>query len=235
MAIEIFNRVEAKYILTQSQVNSLLPLIHANMESDIYNKDNKTYPISNLYFDTSSDELIIKSLEKPIYKEKLRLRSYGQAKLSDIVYLEIKKKFDGIVYKRRTPFILEQAYEFIYNKKKPDYEQTNWQVLSEIQNLMERYTLFPKVFISYDRFAFFENNNSDFRLTLDTNILSRREDLKLESNIYGEPLLEKDVWLLEAKAFKAFPLWFVQFLSKNKIFQASFSKYGSEARKNIIL
>ena len=101
MAIEVFNRVEIKYLLTKENLDLLLPLLHQNMNSDPFNKDGKTYSICNLYFDTSSNELIRLSLEKPLYKEKLRLRSYGQAKLDDTVYHEIKKRFKGVVNKRR--------------------------------------------------------------------------------------------------------------------------------------
>lgn len=279
MPIEVFSRIEQKYLLTQTQVDLLLPILHQYMDSDKFNLDGKTYPISNIYFDTPADELIIKSLEKPIYKEKLRLRSYGQAKLTDTVFFELKKKYDGVVYKRRTPLILSEAYAFIENGTLPQmvqklqipqnqknlqnaqvlqstqtpktmqntqllqnaqnsqnatffqdsqYPKINLQVFKEIQNLLERYPLIPKLFLSYDRLAFFCKNDSDFRLTLDKNIQSRRNDLRLESKIYGEQLLQDGQWLMEAKAFKAFPLWFVHFLSEHQITQTSFSKYGAE-------
>jgi len=231
MAIETFNRVECKYLLTNEDVKELLPILNQYMESDKFNRNGETYPISNLYFDTSADELIIKSLEKPIYKEKLRLRSYGQVDLDDTVFLEIKKKYDGVVYKRRTPFKLREAYDFIYNGTIPKYEKTNWQVFNEIQDFMNRYDLIPKVFISYDRLAFFEKNNSDFRLTLDSNIKTHRNNLRLDIPIFGNELLEENQWLMEAKAFKAFPLWFVHFISKRKINKTSFSKYGNEYKK----
>ncbi len=87
------------------------------------------------------------------------------------------------------------------------------------------------MFIAYDRLAFFEKNNSDFRLTLDTNIQTRRNDLFLDSPVYGEQLLQQGQWLMEAKAYKAFPLWFSKFLSKQKIYKVSFSKYGGEFKK----
>lgn len=231
MAIEIFNRVELKYILTQDDVDELIPLLNKKMKSDVYNPDGKTYPVSNVYFDTDSDELIIKSLEKPVYKEKLRIRSYGQVKdKNETVFLEIKKKFDGVVYKRRSLFTLEGARRFLKDGIVPDDKVVNRQVLFEIKDLMKRYELKPKVFISYDRLAFFDKENDDFRLTLDKNILTRREDLLLDSPVYGESLLKEDEWLMEAKAFKTFPLWFAQFLSKRKIYNTSFSKYGSEYR-----
>ena len=228
MAIEVFSRVEMKFMLSPEDVDVLLPLLHENMNSDPFNKDGKTYSICNLYFDTCSDELVRKSQEKPVYKEKLRLRSYGTAKSDDTVFLEIKKKFQGVVYKRRTSFKLNQAYRFIEEGTDPTYEKTNWQVLAEIKNLMQRYELKPKVFISYDRLAFFAKNDSDFRLTLDHNIQTRRKDLRLEIPASGEQLLKPGFWLMEAKAFKAFPLWFCRFLSQRKIHKISFSKYGSE-------
>lgn len=236
MAIEVFNRREIKYMLSDDDRNALLSIIGNYMDSDPFNKDGKTYPISNLYLDTDSDELIIKSLEKPSFKEKIRLRSYGTVALSDKVFLESKKKFGGVVNKRRTNFILKDAYDYFETGKVNESQTTsdgkilkmNGQVMSEIDYIMHFYSLKPKVFISYDRFAFFEKNNSDFRLTIDTNIQARREDLRLDSPAYGRKLLKEGQWLMEAKAFKAFPLWFVRFLSERKIFQTSFSKYGTE-------
>ncbi|MBR1404060.1 MAG: polyphosphate polymerase domain-containing protein [Treponema sp.] len=238
MAIEVFNRREVKYMLTDDDKNALLSIIGSYMDSDPFNKDGKTYAISNLYLDTPSDELIRKSLEKPVFKEKIRLRSYGQVKLTDKVFLESKKKFDGVVNKRRTNFILADVYKYFEDGTIPENPvqengkplKMNRQVMSEIDYIMHFYPLAPKVFISYDRLAFFEKNNSDFRLTIDTNIQTRRTDLRLDSPAYGTQLLQPGQWLMEAKAFKAFPLWFVHFLSERRIFQTSFSKYGTEYR-----
>ena len=229
LAIEIFNRVELKYLLMQADVDALLPLLSEKMKSDAYNPGGKTYPISNIYFDTDANELIIKSLEKPIYKEKLRLRSYGQVHdKGERVFLEIKKKFDGVVYKRRSSFSLSEAEQFLKDGIIPQSEHVNRQVLLEIKDLMKRYELKPKVFISYEMLAFFGKDDSDFRLTLDKNILCRREDLFLDSPVYGKSLLKEGQWLMEAKAFKTFPLWFAHFLSQRKIYKSSFSKYGAE-------
>lgn len=233
MAIEVFNRQEIKYLLSDDDKNALLEIIGTYMDSDPYNKDGKPYTICNLYLDTSSDELILKSLEKPVYKEKIRLRSYGTAAATDTVYLESKKKFDGVVTKRRTAFLLKDAYKYIEDGTVPSFEKQNKQVMREIDYIMKMYKLSPRVFISYDRLAYFEKNNSDFRLTIDRNIQTRRSDLRLEIPSYGEQLLPEGKWLLEAKAFKAFPLWFVRFLSNRKIYSTSFSKYGAEYKKYI--
>ncbi|MCR4733974.1 MAG: polyphosphate polymerase domain-containing protein [Treponema sp.] len=228
MAIEVFNRREIKYMLSDDDKNALLEIIGKYMNSDPYNKDGKTYSICNLYLDTSADELIIKSLEKPEFKEKIRLRSYGTVPLDATVYLESKKKYDGVVNKRRTAFKLEDAYTYFEKGLIPDNQKMNRQVMTEIDYIMHFYKLQPKVFISYDRLAFFEKNNSDFRLTIDKNIQTRRSDLRLDSPAYGMQLLPEGAWLMEAKAYKAFPLWFVHFLSERKIFNTSFSKYGAE-------
>lgn len=229
MAIEVFNRQEIKYLLSDEQKNALLSVIGEYMDSDPYNMGGKPYSICNLYLDTDADELIIKSLEKPAFKEKIRLRSYGTAALTDTVYLESKKKYDHVVNKRRTPFILQDAYRYFEDKTIPyDYPKLNRQVMKEIDYIMDFYKLKPKVFISYDRLAFFEKNNSDFRLTIDRNIQARRTDLRLDIPASGNQLLPEGKWLMEAKAFKAFPLWFVRFLSENKIYSTSFSKYGAE-------
>ena len=170
---------------------------------------------------------------KPVYKEKIRLRSYGTVQVQDNVFLEIKKKYKGLVNKRRTPILLSEAYDLFSKGKNPSSKEINPQVFSEISYLLSRYKVFPKVFISYDRFAFFENKNDDFRLTFDSKILTRRSDLQLESEIYGTPLLDDGMLLMEAKAEKTFPLWFAHFLAENKIYPVSFSKYGTEFIRNV--
>ena len=152
MAIEVFNRCEVKYMLTTEDKDALLALLGTYMDSDPFNKDGKTYPISNLYLDTPSDELIIKSLEKPVFKEKIRLRSYGQVSLDDKVFLESKKKFDGVVNKRRTNFILRDVYRYFedgtipQNPVEPNGKplKMNYQVMREIDYIMHFYPLKPK-------------------------------------------------------------------------------------------
>lgn len=228
MAIEVFNRREIKYLLTQEDKEALLSIIDQYMERDAYNFEGKPYTICNLYLDTTADELIIKSLEKPVYKEKIRLRSYGTVTPEQKVYLESKKKFDGVVYKRRTECTLQQAYDYFASVDSLSDKSSNSQVMKEIDFIVNYYKLQPRVFISYDRLAYFEKNNSDFRLTIDNNIQTRRTDLRLDLPVSGTQLLENNQYLMEAKAFKAFPLWFVKFLSERKIYSTSFSKYGAE-------
>ncbi|GHU93753.1 molecular chaperone [Clostridia bacterium] len=199
------------------------------MEADSYNKQRFTYPICNLYYDTDDNHLIRTSLSKPLYKEKLRLRSYGRQELTSKVYIEIKKKFRGTVNKRRSAIRLIDAYGFVESGELPELQPCmNAQVLREIEYLLSQRELKPKVWLSYERRAFFSSGNSDLRVSFDTNILTRRGDLRLESDIYGEALLPRDTWLMEIKSASNFPLWLSRLLSEHGIFPVSFSKYGTE-------
>ncbi len=226
MGVDVFNRYEKKYILDQTTYEAIAKQLCEHMTLDLYNKENGHYTISNLYYDTVDDVLIKKSLSKPIYKEKLRVRAYGIPTLDTKVYLEIKKKVDGLVNKRRTSMTLAEAYAFIETgqipAKKPYH---NRQVIKEIAYFLQMYALKPATYIAYDRKALC---CGDLRITFDTNIRSRRETLGLELGDYGRPLLEPGMWLMEVKAQTAFPLWFVKILSEYKITASSFSKYGKE-------
>lgn len=235
MAIEVFNRYEKKFIITDEIYNIIKPQLEEYMEVDDHSRNGDFYTICNLYYDTADNELIRKSIEKPTYKEKLRLRSYGVAEPKDKVFLEIKKKFKGCVNKRRTVIKLEDAYRYIETKQKPKTDSfINEQILNEIDFMIHRYpSLQPSLFLSYDRSALIGIEDKNFRITFDRNILTRRYDLGLHYGIYGDPLLSKDQWIMEVKINRAAPLWFAELLSKYKIYPASFSKYGTEYRRTV--
>jgi hypothetical protein len=229
MAIEVFNRYEKKFLMDYVTWRQLQNSLTAYMEPDKHNKNGEYYTINNIYYDTVDNELIRKSISKPKYKEKLRLRGYGTPNRTDKVYLEIKKKVNGLVNKRRTTLILDEAYKFIHTKRKPLYKDyMNKQVLNELEYFLNLYELKPKICISYDRMGFFSTTDKDLRVTFDTNIRTRRYDLKLESGTYGEKLLNKNIYLVEIKTDKAFPVWLTNMLSNNKIYKNRFSKYGTE-------
>ena len=235
MAIEVFSRYEKKYLLDEKKFRFILDSMQGKMIADKYNKDNKLYNIANIYYDTLDDALIRASIEKPVYKEKLRLRSYGVPGLNDKVFLEIKKKYKGLVNKRRTKLVLDDAYGLTLEGKEPALQEyMNKQVLDEIKYFLRIYNLEPKVYLSYDRMAFFEEGNSDFRVTFDTNIRSRREDVRLEVGNHGELLIDNDLWLMEVKSFEAVPLWFTKILAEAEVYPISFSKYGNEYKKYLI-
>lgn len=232
MAIEVFNRYENKYLFDNASYHKLYNDLLEYMELDEYNKQHEFYSITNLYFDTAHDSLIRSSLAKPKYKEKLRLRAYGIPNQDTKVYLEIKKKVFGLVNKRRTSLKLNEAYDFVATGIEPEFKDyMNKQVIEEIKYFLTRYDLQPKVYLSYDRKALFCKNNRDLRITFDTNIRSRRYDLKMEHGTHGEPLLEPGQWLMEVKAEKTIPVWLAKMLSEHQMYRTSFSKYGNEYKK----
>lgn len=235
MAIEVFNRYEYKYLITREQFDKISNIIKEYMVSDKYNKNGNIYTISNIYYDTSDDYLIRTSLSKPVYKEKLRLRAYGIPNEDSIVFLEIKKKFKGIVNKRRTSINLVDAYEYLNNGILPDkYEYTNVQVSKEIDYFVSRYNLVPKVYIAYDRIAFFDKEDHDLRVSFDFNIRSRRDNLFLESGDHGTYLLDDDLCVMEIKTSYAIPLWLAESLTEFGIKKTRFSKYGTEYKKLLL-
>lgn len=234
MAIEVFNRYEKKFIITDDIYQRLQDVIHEHMETDKHNLDGNTYTISNIYYDTDDNAVIRRSIEKPKYKEKLRLRSYGVTPLDGKVFFEIKKKVNGLVNKRRTKLTLEEAYKFAETGNPPPLQDyMNPQVLKEITFYLEHHPVVPKTYLAYDRFAFFEKGNNDLRVSFDRNIRTRRTDLGLHIGDYGDPLLDHDMWILEIKTSKAIPLWLTKALSEHGIYTRSFSKYGTEYLKYV--
>ncbi len=215
-----FQRVEKKFILTREQYERILPVIEADMDRDIYGQ----YTICNLYYDTPVFDLIRRSIEKPIYKEKFRVRSYGVPKPEDKVFAEIKKKYKGIVYKRRIADTYEEVQSFMKEKKILPADR---QIQNEIQWFLQMYEPEAKVFIGYDRIAFAGKDGEDIRVTFDENIRYRVTELDLRDGDYGTPVLAGDFIIMEVKVPKAIPLWLVRALSDNQIFSGSFSKYGT--------
>lgn len=218
--MNIFERTELKYVITLEQKEQLLSHIAAHIMPDQYG-DSTIY---SLYFDTPSFQLIRTSLEKPLYKEKLRLRSYGVPTPDSMVYLELKKKFKGVVYKRRISMSYTQATDWI---KKGNIPRDS-QIMREIGATCQGYGgLFPKMMISCNRQAFYCKEDSDLRFTFDQNIAYRTDDLSFESQQSGTLVLPQNRCVLEIKALYAYPHWLVQALDECKIFPSGFSKYGS--------
>lgn len=231
MAIEVFNRYEKKYRINDACYHKLRERLSEYMEADEHSRDGEFYTICNIYYDTPQNDLIRHSIEKPVYKEKLRLRSYGIVTPEDKVFLEIKKKYKRLVNKRRTKLKLAEAYRFVQSGEMPEYQSyMNVQVLKELQYLLRRMDmeLKPALFLSYDRVAMFGKDDKDFRVTFDRNITTRRYDLGLHYGIYGDKLLPEDEWIMEVKINQAMPLWMTKILSEFQIYPASFSKYGTE-------
>jgi hypothetical protein len=234
MAIEVFNRYENKYLIDAHTFEKLEHCLSDHMEPDAYNRNRETYSIMNVYYDTCDNQLIRTSLQKPRYKEKLRLRSYGTPNEMSPVYMEIKKKVSGLTNKRRSELSLPQARAFLSTGIMPAVDgHMNTQVLREVQYLMERNQVRPALYLAYDRRAYFGIGEHDLRVSFDRNIRSRRTELALEAGDYGVPLLGGDQWLMEVKSAQSIPLWLARLLSEHQVFPTSFSKYGAEYQRSL--
>lgn len=217
----VFQRYEIKYLLNRRQKAKVLQAMEPYMEPDGYGRST----IRNIYYDTDNYRLIRTSLEKPVYKEKLRVRSYQKAASVDRVFVELKKKYDSVVYKRRIHIAEAHAMAYLAGGL-PALVHTH--ITEEIDYFLEFYgTLAPRVFLSYEREAFYTRDSGEFRVTFDENILFREEDLSLGCGVYGEALLKPEYTLMEIKTPGAIPLWMVKALTEGKIHKTSFSKYGS--------
>ncbi len=222
----VFERYEMKYIITEKQKKAMLEAMLPYMKQDGYGHTT----IRNVYFDTDNYRLVRRSIEKPVYKEKLRIRSYKRVAPQGEVFIELKKKFDDVVYKRREELSQEEILEWLAKGTFPKKTQIG----AEIDYFFKFYqTLKPRVFLSYERDAFYSLDGSDFRVTFDENILAREQELSLSTDIWGEKLLDDDIVLMEIKASDRIPLWMTQALTREKIYKTSFSKYGTAYEKII--
>lgn len=224
--IEAMKRYELKYILTAEQCDYLTQMLVGKMEVDKYGLTS----IASIYFDTPDQRLVRASIEKPRFKEKIRLRSYGLSKPGGTVFLELKRKANGLVYKRRISTTEDEANRFL--NKECELASSS-QIAKEITYFRDFYqNLVPAYLIIYDRVAYFEPGG-DLRLTLDRNPRYRTSNLNLMTSMEGSPLLPEGSGILEIKVQQAMPLWLTDILSRGKIYQSSFSKVGEAYKKEM--
>ncbi|MBR1749209.1 MAG: polyphosphate polymerase domain-containing protein [Bacilli bacterium] len=222
MSITHFRRIEQKYLLNEKEYLNVLEELKPYLVEDEYFKSH----IYNIYFDTRENDFIIKSLEKPRFKTKLRLRSYGIPTKDSKVFLEIKQKYKGIVGKRRMELTLKEFDDYYKSKEKKS------QIQKEIDYYFKKYSLEPKLFLAYDRDSYKGKEHSGLRITFDQNIRSRREKLRLELGDGGEKLFDENLYVMEIKSLHSLPLEITKILSRLKIYPTSFSKYGKIYQKN---
>ena len=223
----VFKRYELKYMLTLEQKEKILEAMSPYMQLDKHGRTT----IRNIYFDTDNYRLIRRSIEKPAYKEKIRIRSYSQATADSTVFVELKKKYEKVVYKRRLPLCEADAMAWVCRENPCP---VNTQISREIDYFIDFYgKLKPTVFLSYEREAYYDKGGGDFRVTFDDHILSRESDLSLCSGLHGTPILPEGKVLMELKCSGGIPLWMVEVLSRERIYKTSFSKYGTAYEKLI--
>lgn len=215
----IFCRYEKKYLASADAAEAFLRCISPRIRPDPFGRTR----ICNCYYDTPDHLLIRRSLEKPRYKEKLRLRCYGVPTDDSPAFAEVKKKYDGVVYKRRLSLPYRQATEFLAG----DDAGPDSQIAREIRWMLGFYpSLSPKLALHYERNAYYAVDDEELRITVDRDIRFRTSDLDLRAGIDGEPLLGQDLRLLELKIAGAMPLWLASALDECRIFPTTFSKYG---------
>ena len=227
MAITVMSRYELKYLLSGEQTDYLRERLKGHMEVDQYGRTS----IASLYYDTPTYRLIRTSVEKPLFKEKIRLRSYGLATDESPVFLELKRKAYGIVYKRRVQTTIPLVHKFFSGEG--DICAPG-QINREITTFRDYYkTLVPACLIIYDRTAYFEPGG-DLRLTIDEDPRYRLDDLTLKKSMDGISLLDQGWTILEIKVQEAMPLWLTEILSSGNIKKGSFSKYGEAYRQQLL-
>ena len=218
---EVFRRIEKKYIVDEPTYEKLIKKLDGHFVKDRYYKST----ICNIYYDTPSHQLVRNSIEKPVYKEKLRVRSYGVPNDEDMVFVELKKKYKGVVYKRRIEMTLAQTRDFFAGKEVP---HDNPQIENELKYFLKFYEgIAPAMYLSYDRLAYCGAEDPSLRLTFDTHILYREEQKELDNGIWGKELLPAGMRVMEIKIPNAMPLWLSTILDELEIYPASFSKYGT--------
>lgn len=213
-----FERFEEKYLLSTPQYQAIMAGLRGRMQPDIFGRST----VSSIYYDTPDYRLIRTSLEKPDYKEKLRVRVYGTPTAESKAFVELKKKVDGIVYKRRVEMPIAQANLLLSGKR----TEQDTQITRELQYFVRFYQPQPSVFLSYRRVAY-TGADSGLRITFDDDIRFRTSALRLTAGIWGQELLAPGMTLMEIKAPGAMPLWLCELLNQNRVYPSSFSKYGT--------
>ena len=214
-----FKRHEKKYLISKEQYATFQKILSQHMEPDKYGE----YLVQNIYFDNEAWDVIRSSTEKPLFKEKMRLRCYNIPDQKSKVFVELKKKFKGIVYKRRVAVPFD---EMLSGSVGDVIAAENSQISRELNFYMERNAVKEKIYIAYRRNAFVEKEQRYFRITFDNDIRFRLERLDFFNPKDGIVLLPKNKILMEVKALGVMPLWLVKLLNENNVFPTAFSKYG---------
>lgn len=222
-----FKRNEKKYLLSPERYEALWAELSPRLVPDEYFSST----VCSVYYDSDDYELIRRSIEAPVYKEKLRVRSYGVPVPDGTVFVELKKKFKGTVYKRRVQTTAERAEAWLAGRS-PAPE--DGQVCREIDWFLRMHEPVPKIFIACDREAYVADGAPELRFTFDRSIRWREEELSLCAGTHGTPLLGDGQVLMEIKIPDAAPLWLADTLSRLEVFPTGFSKYGNCYRSGLV-
>lgn len=222
--MDTFRRSELKYLCSDEEAEQFYRKIQEHIHPDLYYQ----YTVHSVYLDNDQNMFAIYSLNHPKYKAKLRLRSYSNPLKDDIVYLELKKKWNGIVYKNRIELTYRQAMDYLdYNVSLSVSNGTT----REIDYLLKYANPEQRVTLLYDRTCWQGKDEEDLRITFDRRIRYRMNDISLVETGLEKELLKNQV-MMEIKAEYRYPLWLVHALREMNFKPVSFSKYGNVYRRN---
>lgn len=211
-----------------------MPVLLEHMELDPFCLNGNEYRIYSIYYDTANHDIIRQNSSKPFYKEKMRLRSYYDRKNpEDKIFMEIKKKSDGVGNKRRIKLRIKEIEPFVTQgilPKTKDYLSA--QVAKELQYFFKMNKVAPALYVQYDRLALFGKDDKSFRMTFDRNVRTRRSNFQFGESDKDELLLPDGSYIMEIKILGAMPLWLTSILSEYELFSHGFSKYGSKYKQD---
>lgn len=222
-----FKRYEKKYMMEPGQYERFRAALDEHIKPDRFFEST----VCSIYYDTDNYSLIRNSIEKPVYKEKLRLRSYNVPAPDGEAFVELKGKFKGLVYKRRVMMEPRQAMEYLAGERPSPYDG---QIVREVDWFLKTTPVSPKVYIACDRQAYVAKADEALRITFDENIRWRDTELDLCAGSHGKSILPPGFVLMELKIPQACPMWLARMLSEHSVFPAGFSKYGTCYRENLI-
>lgn len=233
--INTFERREKKILVDEAIFPEIEKKLLEHFDYDKYNINGAPYEIVNIYFDNENFDMIRHSASKPKFKQKIRLRSYGTPTLDTNVFFEIKQKTMKVGTKRRAIMPLSDVYRFLSDGTIPDdADYINRQVLREIAYIKDLYGIKPAVYVGYMRTAYFDRTDPSLRLTVDRDIVTRRDDLRIENGRYGSPLLPEGKLLMEIKFSGSVPIWFAHIMSEYGLSFEGYSKVGREFKGSLI-
>ena len=234
MAIATFKRYEKKYLITKEQLDKIMPVLLEYMELDPFCIGGNEYRIYSIYYDTVNHDIIRQNSSKPYYKEKMRIRSYYDRKdPEEKVFMEIKKKSNGVGNKRRIKLKIKEIEPFVNEGILPETKDyLSAQVAKELQYFLKRNKVRPALYVQYDRLALFGKEDKDFRMTFDRNLRTRRSNFVLGESDEDKLLLPDNTYIMEIKILGAMPMWLSKLLSDNQLYSRGFSKYGQVYKKD---
>ena len=233
--IDTFERKEKKYVLDEKTLAHFMQLVGDKFGDDQYAHST----ISSLYYDTPEFSMINRSIEEPLYKEKMRIRCYDDPSDEAGVFVELKKKFKGIVYKRRIRMSIEGAYAYLEGTpyshasllgsaiESLEMDMIKQQNIREIDACLNRHgKLSPAIMVVVERHSIRSTDGSNLRITFDRNARWRAHNLRFDTGFQGTPIFGGGEIIMEVKALGTYPLWLVQALDEIEAYPVSCSKVG---------